>query len=382
MKNKQTILNVAVLLAVVLVCALAGKDFMRMHVPDAIATTNPSLTETKMLSDYSPSLKGTEADTPIFVLKGEKPGGSMLILGGTHPNETAGMLNAVNYVENARVEAGTLYIIPRTNSSGFTHTAPSRGQMDICSFTLPDGSVREFRMGTRLSNPVHQWPDPNYYSGKSGRELVDGETPEVRNLNRSHPGDPNGSLTERISYGIFRLVTDEKIDLLYDSHEAGPEFLRVNYMIAHERAMPVGSMAIMSANIEGLPVQIDVSGKASYGLSHRSIGDNTETMATLFETLNPAMGTMHGKVTEELVLEGKSDNYVKATKMGRLSSGELTEEGSPIEKRTAFHMVVSRELAVAFSDAYPDKPITITGMPSYDDYLSKGIGGILKPIGG
>lgn len=380
MKNKQFIFNVAILVAVALVCTAAGIDFMRMHVPEQIVTTNPNIAETKMLSDYSPTLKGTEADTAIFVLKGEKPGGSMLILGGTHPNETAGVLSAVTYVENARVEAGTVYIIPHTNSSGFTHTAPTRGQMDICSFTLEDGSTREFRMGTRLTNPVHQWPDPNYYDGKSGRELKYGETPEIRNLNRSHPGDPNGTLTERISYGLYKLITEEKIDVTYDAHEAGPEFLRVNYMIAHERAMPVGSMAVMNANLAGLPVQIDLSGKDSFGLSHRSLGDNTDSLMTLFETLNPAMGTMHGKVTEDLVLNGISDNYVKATKMGRLSSGELTEEGSPMSKRTAFHMVMCRELAVSFSEANPDKPITITGMPSYDDYINKGIGGILLPL--
>ena len=43
----------------------------------------PSVTEVKMLSDWFDGLNGTNGDTPVYVLEGKKPGGAMLILGGT-----------------------------------------------------------------------------------------------------------------------------------------------------------------------------------------------------------------------------------------------------------------------------------------------------------
>lgn len=380
MKNKNNLMNIAIFLVVIAICIVAGNDFLRMHKLDPISSSNPYLTEIKMLSDYSPGLKGTAGDTEVYVIKGEKPGASMLILGGTHPNEIAGMFNAVTYIENAKMDAGTLYIIPRANNSGYTHTAPLWGMMDIIDFQLLDGSIREFRVGTRLTNPVHQWPDPNYYNGKSGRELKHGEIAEIRNLNRNHPGDLNGTLTEKVNYGISNLIKNENIDITYDAHEAGPEFLRVDYLIAHERAMPLASLAIMNANIEGLPFAVDISGKTSYGLSHRALGDNTDTFATLFETLNPVMGSRRGKMSRDLVLGGFDDNYVEITNRGLLSSGELTTEGSSINKRTAYHMVMCRELMTAFTEMNPGNPVIVSGMPSYDDFINKGLEGILQPI--
>ena len=120
--------------------------------------------------------------------------------------------------------------------------------MQTIDFTLLDGSIREFRVGTRLTNPVDQWPDYNYYNGASGRELKTGEVAEMRNLNRNHPGNINGTLTEKVNYGLTNLINTENIDVVYDAHEAGPLFLRVNYMIAHDRAMPLASAAMMNAN--------------------------------------------------------------------------------------------------------------------------------------
>ena len=77
-----------------------------------------------MLSDWYPGLEGTAGDTEVYVLEGEQEGDSMLVLGGTHPNEPSGLVAAVLLIENAQPEAGTLYVIPRTNNSAFTCTDP------------------------------------------------------------------------------------------------------------------------------------------------------------------------------------------------------------------------------------------------------------------
>ena len=381
MKNNKMFVNIGVLVLVAVLCFLAGKDFKAMHTPDHISRRNPGITEVRMLSDYSPGLKDTAADVEIYVFDSGKPGGSMLILGGTHPNETAGLLNTVLWIENVTCEEGTLYVIPRANSLGFTATAPMRGDQDFFVYTLDDGTQRTFRNGNRHSNAAFQWPDANYHDGNTGRVLVNNEVPENRNLNRNHTGRIDGNLTEKMCYGIYNLILTDEIDVLYDAHEAGLRFPRINYLIAHERAMPLGSMAIMNNVIDGHPFAIDLSGATSYGLSHRSLGDNTNTYATLFETLNPAQGTLHGKVTWDLVMNGIDPINVELTKRGAYDGMlGLTEAGSPMEQRTGYHMVMCQQLAVALTDLYPDKPLVLSGMPSYDDLVEKGFGHYLQPV--
>ena len=42
-------------------------------------------------------------DTPVYVLDGAQPGGTIVVLGGTHGDESAGYLAAVVLVERARI---------------------------------------------------------------------------------------------------------------------------------------------------------------------------------------------------------------------------------------------------------------------------------------
>ncbi len=46
-------------------------------------------------------IKGTINDANVYVLEGEEPGGTVLILGGTHPEEPAGRLTTWIFTENA-----------------------------------------------------------------------------------------------------------------------------------------------------------------------------------------------------------------------------------------------------------------------------------------
>ncbi len=388
MKLNQLWINIIVLVVAAAVAFGAGSDFKAMQQPDEIYTGNPALTSIKKLSDYNKNLLDTPGDTDIYVLDSGVPGGKALIYGGTHSNETAAVLNAITYIENAEVKQGTLYVIFAANQSAFSATLPLRGQMAYMQFDLPDGSIRKVRMGSRLTNPVHQWPDPNYRLNSSGRVLKQNEIAEIRNLNRNHPGMQEGYLTEMICYGMRNLIDTEGIDLIYDGHEASSEFLRVNYLIAHNRAMNLGSTAILNAsldammegNLDGYPFKVDLSGATSLGLSHRALGDTTDALATLFESLNPVMGFCHGKVDEALVKDGKSENYVKITDLGLLSSGELTPEGSPIEQRTGYHMEMSRQLIHAMGELDPEKTITVSGLPSFTDMVSDGLESTLKPL--
>lgn len=117
-KNLVTAVCAVVSLAV---AGIAGKDFYDFRHYQEVLIPGPGVTSTFQLSDYNENLKGTFGDTTVYVMEGEKEGGSFLVLGGTHPNEPSGHMAAVTMIESGKVEAGTVYVIPRTDNSAFTH---------------------------------------------------------------------------------------------------------------------------------------------------------------------------------------------------------------------------------------------------------------------
>lgn len=354
---------------------IAGKSFMKMFDEEPIVK-GPGITEIKMLSDYFPDLKGTMGDTEIYVLKGKKSGGSMLVLGGTHPNEPAGYLSAVMLIENAKIEEGTLYVIPKSNRSAFTHNDPQEGAPQRFTIETKDGE-RWFRYGSRATNPIHQWPDSDVYiHAASGQQLSGSET---RNLNRGYPGRADGTFTEQVCYGIAELIRSEKIDMTFDLHEASPEYPVIDAMVAHERAMPLASEVAIDLQIEGINIGLEPSPVNLHGLTHRELGDYTDTLAILMETANPSQGRLRGKTDENLVLTGIDPTYVKAQKLGRLFV-PFDEKGHPIEARVGRHVTALMNYAKTFTKQNTNKPIIIKNVPNYEDILNNGIGEYLLPV--
>ena len=385
MKKYAYLWKNALVLIVALVFAVpAAIDFLAMQKREPVAE-NEAVTEVRMLSEYCEGLKGTAADTEIYILDSGVPGGTFLIFGGTHPNETAGMLAAVSLVENMKPTAGRFFIIPWLNKSGFTHTSPLDGMQDFFDITLDDGSVRTFRVGNRLTNPVHQWPDRTYYEGTSGRKLVGTETAEIRNVNRLYYGNPDGVLTEKVCWGIYQLILKEGVNLTMDMHEGSPEFLYLDCTMVNEKADNATAMSIaqgMSLDMEfdDLTMRAEFSGMKSYGLSHRSLGDNTQSMMTLMETYNPSMGPLHGKMDDDLIINGNEPNYVEAYERG-LNYFKVDDSGYPLINRVARHITCISYLAKNYTEAHPDRAMGFEGLGSYEDMVSMGLGGLLKPVG-
>ena len=380
---KIRVLNIVVFIVALLFAVPASVDFLKMHKNEEIAE-NPNLTEVKMLSAHAPRLKGTALDTEVYFFDSGVEGGTFLILGGTHPNESAGMLSAVALIENIEVTEGRVIIIPRTNNSGFTHTSPLDGMQDFFTLTLSDGSDRSFRVGNRLTNPVDQWPDVNYYEGTSGRTIYGTENPEVRNVNRLYYGTEDGVLTEQVCYGIYNLINEEGVDLTMDTHEGSPEFLyldctMVNMKRDNTKAMSIASDMALSMNFDDLDMRVEYSGVTSYGLSHRSLGDNTDSMMTLMETYNPSMGPLHGKMDDDLIINGNEPNYYEAHKDGYIYF-QVPEDGYPLIERVARHIACIEYLSEAYSWEYPEKAISFTGLGDYYSIVEGGFEKLLKPI--
>jgi hypothetical protein len=361
--------------ATLLVTAAAGRIFLSMHEAEPIVA-GPGVSQQKMLGDYVPSIAGSPADTPVFILEGAEPGGSVLLLGGTHPQEISGVMAAVLMVENAKPRRGRLIILPQANRSGFTHTDPLEGFPHRYEIDTPHGR-RWFRLGMRLSNPVHQWPDPDlHFHPQSGERMVGWES---RNLNRNFPGVTAGRYTARVNAAIVDLARQEGVDLVLDMHEAYPEYPIINMLVAHERAFEIATLAMIGLQTRGIAMDLMASPPALRGLSHREFGDHTEAFAILSETANPAMGRFRGRTDEALVVEGKDPNYVRAAGLGRLFV-PFDDKGHPLRERTARQIATIEELLVSYNEANVDRPVEVTGVPPYDEVIANGIGQYLLPL--
>ena len=105
-EEKTYLSAVAVLVCAALVGGIAGTSFYtKRHFKEDIVT-GPNVTEVFKLSRYNPNLEGTIGDSDVYVLKGEKEGGSLVVLGSTHANEPSGHMAGIILEENAKVEAG------------------------------------------------------------------------------------------------------------------------------------------------------------------------------------------------------------------------------------------------------------------------------------
>lgn len=367
-KNLTRITGALLLIFVAAACIAGARIFGGVYQEDTYVESS-GVSEVRMLSSWFSKLEGTAGDTPVYVFEGEKPGASALILGGTHPNEVAAYMAAVLFVENAQVDVGTLYVIPRANNSAFTCNNPGDAQPRYISFTTQSGATRTFRAGSRGTNPMDQYPDPDVYVNYAGQSLSGSET---RNLNRCYPGKEDGTLTEQVCYGIVQLINTEEVDITIDLHEASPEYAVVNAMVAHENAMELASNVVMDMQVEGIDISLEPSPTTLRGLTHRELGDHTNTLALLMETANPVQGRLRGATNERLALEGTDRFYLAADKLGMLHV-PFDENGWPIEKRSARHLDGLSKIFYHYGELYGEE-LVVNNMPSYEELCENGIG--------
>lgn len=361
MKKQYVTATISLALAIAVVVCSAMNFLAARELP--LPMTGPGVTEVKMLCHWFKELEGTAGDTPVYILEGEKKGGSMLILGGTHANEVSSNISAFLFIETADVEQGTIYVIPYTNRSAMTHNDPGEGNIQYFNLMTKSGE-RTFRYGSRATNPVDQWPDPDVYTHwPSGQRLSGSET---RNINRAYPGRPDGNLTEKVAYGVCELIRAEQIALTFDLHEASPEYPVINATVAHEAAMEIASIGCLNLLMNGIDMSLEPSPVNFHGLTHRELGDYTETLPLLMETANASQGRLRGATTIEQVLGGKDDCYVLSAKLGMLYV-PYDKNGHPIEERCGRHLQGIDEYSSAYNKLYPDSPVVYGGVPGYDD---------------
>jgi predicted deacylase len=366
--------GIACLLTAAALAAASAPQFLRMRRPDAVIA-GPGVTAERRLSEWLPRIAGTPVDTPVFVLEGAAPGGTVVVLGGTHGDEVAGYLAAVALVERARVRAGRLFVLPRANASGFTHDVGQEAHPQQITLATR-GGMRRFTVGARATNPVHQWPDPQVYVHAASGQALSGS--ETRNLNRAYPGREDGTLTEQLAFAITSLLRREQADLAIDLHEASPEYPVVNTMVAHQRAMDLAALANVALQERAVPIGLEASPEGLHGLSHREWGDATGAYAVLVETTNPAQGRLRGRTDAELVTSGRDRFYVELAARGRLSV-PFPPDGWSLDLRVGRHLDTVSELTATLSTLSPDRAVQLDDVPSLSEVVASGLGPFLQP---
>ncbi|MBO8140947.1 MAG: succinylglutamate desuccinylase/aspartoacylase family protein [Firmicutes bacterium] len=300
------------------------------------------------LSDYHPPLRGTPGDTRVYILDSGVEGGTVYVQGGTHGNEIAGVMAAIILVERAIPTTGRLIVVPHGNNANVDYLDGSRDDVQP-TFSIPvdDGVERVFRYGSRRTNPAYEpLPDPELYITPSGGVH---EGNEIRNLNRVHPGKPDGTLTEQIAYAIRQLLIEEEVDIAFDLHEAGVTSRLANTLVAHNRAMDVAVHAVIDLSMQGLNVTLEPSREEFRGLSHREWGDHTPALAFLTETANP----------------GQAPEIA--------NPDVVNDPENPLRDRTGRQLaMITAVLNAAAQLGFPT--VTLEGVPTHQDLLRDGLG--------
>lgn len=353
----------------------AGVSFYKSRHLKEPVVLGPGVSQVKKLSEYFTGIQGTTNDSNVYILEGEKPGGTILLLGGTHPEEPATRLTTWIFTENAVVEQGKLIVINSANRSASTVTR--LGGAYPPDFTIPTSwGGQKFRMGDRWSNPLDQWPDPEVYIHYPSRQEL--AYVDIRNLNRTFPGRPNGTLTEKTCYALIQLIRKEKVDIVIDLHEAELQYPVISTIVAHQNGLDLAALASMIiSGTEGFNIGVEYSPPALHGLSHREIGDHTDAISLLLEAPEPFLDATRGRTDRALLLEGKDEFVVKAGKHGLLFE-KMDENGWPIDVRIGRHCSTILQILELWSEEKPDKTVKVREVPRYADVIEKGTGYFLR----
>jgi predicted deacylase len=355
--------------------AISGASFYHSRRLKEPVVLGPGVTAVKQLADYFEPLRGTANNCNVYLLEGRERGATMLVLGGSHPEEPAGRLVAWILAENAVVQKGRLIVILSANRSASTVTRLGGAYPPDFSIVTPWGS-QTFRMGDRWTNPLDQWPDPEVYFHYPSRQQL--AFVDIRNVNRAWPGRPNGTLTEQTAYGFMELIKREQVDIAIDLHEAELQYPVISTIVTHQRGQDMATIVSMTlTDNEGFKIGTEFSPRTLHGLSHREIGDHSPALSLLFEAPEPFLDATRGITTREQLLTGKDEFVVKAGKHGLLFE-KIDEKGWPIDVRVGRHASALLQVAETWGEDHPDKLLVITEVPRYKDVIEKGVGSYLR----
>jgi len=342
-----------------LIFIASGITFAQFIYPDI--RPGYGVTSTGWLSDYFQPLKDTNLDTPVFIMDSGNPGATFLLMGGTHSREIATGVTALVFLENALVNKGRVIVIPYANKSALSIEDQSSDIPHFFQIETKSGP-RFIIYGDRRTDINDQKiPDLEKYSHyPSGMVIDDGA--ESRNLNRNYPGKPDGNPTQQLAYAILELIRKEAVDFNLDMHESDtPRTLtdsqgniyeggRLAYMlVCHQRGLEIGAFSVMEMEDMGIPMKLEESSVEFRGLSHREIGDHSNSISFLSESPNPGQ-----------------------EKIGT-NKDVINDPDFPLKHRVGMHMELIKKLFSSYNLFYEEQ-IEVENLPEYDLLMEKGVG--------
>jgi hypothetical protein len=359
------------LLAAAIVLMVAGtREIRALRAYRETVVVSQALTSQVPLSTYFDGIKGSLMDAPVYVFDSGVAGGSVLLIGGEHPYEPASPMAAYVVMENIAVTKGRVFVIARANMSASTQGMLGNAYPPFFRITTPWGEKR-YRIGDRETSPLEQWPDPfTFVHYPSTQNLA---YQDSRNMNRTYPGRPDGNLTERTSFAVSEMIRREKIDLTIDLHEASLGYPVVSTYVCHQRAEELCMMAAMILSAEQFPMKTETSPKSLRGLTHREIGDFTDSFAVLMETPEPFIDKFVGPMTEDLMLTGRDEFMQTAADRGLLYADYNMKTGASLDYRVGRHLAGATEVIKQMGEFYPAKKVGVA-WPTYAEVMKHGIG--------
>jgi predicted deacylase len=348
-----------------------GLQLYRHRHFDVPIVAGPGVTRVARLSEFGPGLKKTMADSPVYFLEGAEPGGKAILMSNTHANEPEGLMATLLMLENAVVEKGTLIIIPQFNQSASRNTRPGDGY-PLYFEVQTDWGRKKFRLGNRDASPLDQWPDPDVYIHYPDRQLL--SYIDVRNTNRTWPGRASGPLMEKVTFAAMEIMRREKVDIAIDIHGAETMFPVTNCIVAPEKSIRIATMTSLTVKAkEGFDSHVEPSPTGFRGLSHREIGDYSDTLPFLLEAPIPFLDQPTGPKTVKFLLDGK-DPFLLSLAQKKKLFVLYDESGWPLEKRVGQHCSVTLEILLQYSKKNPERSILVRDIPRYAEILQNGVG--------
>jgi len=343
--------------------------YQHRHLEEAVVLSE-GVTEVKRLSAYFDGVRGTVNDCNVYILEGTEPGATMFVMGGTHPEEPAGRLAAWLFAENAVMEQGRLIVVLSGNRSATTVTR--LGGAYPTDFGIPtEYGERRFRLGDRWGNPLDQWPDPEVYIHYPSRQNL--AYADIRNLNRTWPGRPDGTLTERTTHAFMQLIRQEGVDVFIDLHEAELQYPVISTIVAHDSGEELATFVSMMLSDEEFNIGMEYSPQNLHGLSHREVGDYSDAVSLLFEAPEPFLDATRGRTTTEQLLTGVDEFVMKAGEHGLLFE-RIDEGGWPIDVRVGRHTSTVLQTMDSWTELNPERPLGCRGVPRYAEVIETGLG--------
>jgi hypothetical protein len=369
--------RLALLVAAVVLMVVGTSEIRALRVYRETVVVSPALTKQVPLSTYFDGIRGTLMDAPVYVFDSGVPGGSVLILSGAHPYEPASPLMAYVVMENLTISQGRIFVIPRANMSAATQGMLGNAYPPFFRIKTAWGDKR-FRIGDRETSPLEQWPDPfTFVHYPSTQNLA---YQDSRNMNRTFPGRADGNLTERASFAVSELIRRERIDMTIDVHEASMGYPVVSTYVCHQRAEEMCMMAAMMLSAEQFAMKTETSPTSLRGLTHREIGDFTESFAVLMETPEPFIDKFVGPMTEALMLYGRDEFMQTASDRGLLYADYDMKTGATMDYRVGRHLGGAAEVIKQMGEFYPAKKVVFS-WPTYAEVMEKGVGHFLHDPG-